>query len=559
MAKPPASAGTRRPDATEGRWPDWFGWACLAGVVLLSVAAVAPMLVSGRTLTGADGLFPVDQLQYLTWIREASNHFLIGNRFDFLPDSRVFLHPGFLLSGLIHRWLGLDLQTSFLAVWKPLAVGFAFIGCWLYTCRLLPVGWPQRIGLFLALFAVMPWSGVVKLTGWGGPPTQYTLDFISGEMWTGQTLFGYMVTASAVYALPLVLLGAQRCREDRGGRWLLAAVCLGGAWIMWLQPWQGAELIAILAIVEAFRWFKNGVKPAARLVVVGVVSGLPAVYYAVLQATDVSWELAGRVNAAGAQALWSWPLWAILLTLAPLAIPAALALRDDGADWQQTALRVWPFATLIVYLQPFGTFPYHALQGLTLPLSILAVQGFTTHRPPWLLRPRVAWVVPAVLLLTVPGTIHKLNLIRESIHKVSYPYYLFDGEQAALSFLERDPHPGGVLADSYGGLLVPPFSGRETYLGPFSWTPNWQRKAEEAGLMFTGQMTPSDARRFVSATGATFVFQGCQGRVQPPRSLKAELGPLVASTHDFGCARVYVLRQSQRTKTVERLIGFPER
>ena len=114
----------------------------------------------------------------------------------------------------------------------------------------------------------------------------------------------------------------------------------------------------------------------------------PAVYYAVLQRTDAAWELAGKVNAAGNQATWSWPWWAIALTLAPLAIPAALAYRQRPEGWQEVAVRVWPFAALAVYLAPVGTFPYHSFQGMSIPLSVLAVQGVLLAWP----RPRT-WVV----------------------------------------------------------------------------------------------------------------------------------------------------------------------
>ena len=37
-------------------------------------------------------------------------------------------------------------------------------------------------------------------------------------------------------------------------------------------------------------------------------------------------------------------------------------------------MRVWPLAALAVFCCRFGTFPYHAFQGLAIPLSILAVQ-----------------------------------------------------------------------------------------------------------------------------------------------------------------------------------------
>ena len=78
-----------------------------------------------------------DQLQYFTWIREASEHGLIGNRYDLAPDNRTFLHPGFLISGLLHAVTGLSVPVTFL-LWKPVAVALTFAGALLYARRLLP-------------------------------------------------------------------------------------------------------------------------------------------------------------------------------------------------------------------------------------------------------------------------------------------------------------------------------------------------------------------------------------------------------------------------------------
>lgn len=522
------------------------------------MAALLPLLVSGREISGADGLFPTDQLQYLTWIREASNHLLIGNRFDLLPDSRVFLHPGFLFSGLIHRFLGLSLQASFLVVWKPVAVLIAFGGCLLYVRRLLPAVWPRRVALVIALFAVMPWGAVAKVTGWGGPPRHYTLEFISGEMWTGQTLFGYMMTATAVFLLPLVLLCFEKARSSDSWR-LAVSAALGAIWVMWVQPWQGAELILIIVGVEAWQWSRGRGRPSAKAAFVVAAASLPAIYYAAIASVDPAWELAGKANAAGAQPLWAWPWWSVVLTLGPLSVPAIAAFRKSDCDWQQLAVRIWPLTVAVVYFQPFGTFPYHALQGLTLPLAILAVEGFTSARPRWLPRPSRGWVVAALFLLIVPGTVDKVNLIRESIHTVAFPYYVFDGEARALEYLEANGVPGGVLSDNYASMLVAPYAGRETYLGPFSWTPDWPAKTQLAGRFFTGKMDPAESQRFVTSSGTRFVFQQCGGRVEPPRSLAAQLGPLVESTHDFGCARVYVLRPTTLSERVSAAVGAPVR
>src|SRR4051794_14991876 len=107
----------------------------LAALSLLSLGILIPLLTKGRPLSGADGLLAGDQLQYLTWVREASAHGLVGNRFDLAPGDRPFLHPGFLISGLLHD-LGLSVPLSYL-LWKPVAVALTFFGALVYVRRLL--------------------------------------------------------------------------------------------------------------------------------------------------------------------------------------------------------------------------------------------------------------------------------------------------------------------------------------------------------------------------------------------------------------------------------------
>ena len=214
---PPPTEG-QRPRGPEALTPrlglDRVELAALAALAALSLAVLAALLAKGRAITGADGLLASDQLQYFTWIREASEHGLIGNRYDFEPDDRAFLHPGFLLSGLMHALTGLSVPLSYL-LWKPVAVG----GHVRRRAALRPppaaAGGRRHAALLLVLFAVMPASALVAWSDWGGNPRQYTFDFISGEMWTGQYLWGYLMTGIAVFLMPLVLLGVERWRETR--------------------------------------------------------------------------------------------------------------------------------------------------------------------------------------------------------------------------------------------------------------------------------------------------------------------------------------------------------
>jgi hypothetical protein len=515
---------------------DRFELGVLVVLAASSLAILLPLLTRGRPLSGSDGFFPADQLQYFAWIRESSEHVLIGNRFDLAPGDRPFLHPGFLLSGLAHAVTGISIPLSFL-LWKPLAVALTFAGALAYVRRLLPEGWQRRIALVLVLFAVMPAAAVVAWSGWGGKPRQYTFDFISGEMWSGQYLWGYLFTAVAVFLMPLVLLAVERWRHD-GARWgdrrlWLAA---GGALVvMWLQPWQGATLGAILVGVEGLRWLRGRERPAWPLLAVLAIAALPAIYYLALSVYDADWELASEANAAGSQPEWSWPWWAMVLTALPLAAPALLAYRLPARSWQEQAVRIWPLAAGLVYLQPGGTFPYHAFQGLTIPLAILAVQGAASLA--W--RPRPALVVAVLAVLIVPGYAHKIEVAADNIHVGADPYFIFRDEVRALDALEHDPRPGGVLAPVYSGFYVPYTTGRETYVGALSWSPDWRRRRELADDLFEGRLHGEPARAFVRGSRARFLFADCRDL----SDLSDELRGMLESVRRFGCATVYVLRE----------------
>jgi len=541
-----ASAEGKRPHGRADAWARRLGLdpvelLALVALAGLSLAVLAALLAKGRAITGADGVLASDQLQYFTWIREASEHVLIGNRYDLEPDDHSFLHPGFLVSGLVHAVTGLSVPLSYL-LWKPVTVALAFVGALLYVHRLLPPGGRRHAALLLILFAVMPASALVAWTGWGGNPRQYTFDFISGEMWTGQYLWGYLMTGIAVFLMPLVLLGVERWRATRRPG-TLALAAAGALLVCWLQPWQGGTLALIVLAVEGLRWWRAGERPALGALAVPAAVALPAAYYLALSVLDPAWELASESNAAGSQATWSWPWWTIALSLAPLAVPAALAYRSPARDWQSVAVRVWPFAALAVYLQPAGTFPYHSFQGLAIPLSILAVQGVVSVWP----RPRPLLVAGALALMIVPGTIHKAEVAAGSVRAAGDPYFVFDDEQRALDALEDDPRPGGVLAPAYGGHMLPYKTGREVYVGALSWTPDWERRVEETRALFETGLPAERARELARRSGARFAFVDCRPGL---RDLEASLGPLVEEVRRFGCATVYVLRRHAGTAAV---------
>jgi hypothetical protein len=512
---------------------DRVEWLLLAALAASSMVVIAALLTKGRPLSGADGLLAGDQLQYLTWIREAAHHGLIGNRYDLVPGTRAFLHPGFGLSGLVAAVTGISIPLAYL-LWKPVAVLVMFFGARAYVHRFFPDANRRHVALLLVLFAVMPATAVVAFTGAGGKPTQYSFDFISGEMWSGQYLWGYLMTAIAVFLMPLVLLAYERWRTGGAVRWLVWAG-LGALLCCWLQPWQGGTLALLVLAVEAWRWRRTGERPPLGALAVPAGVFVPALYYFLLSHLDPAWEIASKANGAGAQTTWHWPWWAIVLTVAPLVVPAALAWRPTDASWQQMAVRLWPFCALVVYLAPVGTFPYHAFQGLAIPLTILAVDGVTRRWP----HPSRALVVGVLVLMVVPGYIHKLDVARNSVHVAGDPFFVFPDEVRALKWLEHDARPGGVLGPTYSGQMIPSRTGRETWVGALSWTPDWSARVKQADGLFEGRITGAAGLAVVQRSGARFVFRDCRPGLP---DITPILQPVLAETHRFGCAIVWVVK-----------------
>ena len=260
-------------------------------------------------------------------------------------------------------------------------------------------------------------------------------------------------------------------------------------------------------------------------------TAVPLAYYALLGALDPSWELAGRVND-----LPRWPLWVLVAGLAPLALPAAFAYRLPAPDFGSLALRAWPVAALVVYFQPLGTFPFHALQGLTPPLvvlGVLALRAWLGDRPIRLL-PAAA----AILVLAVVGTAYRVASLADAVRLERQPFTLTAGERAALRHLDRLGEPGGVLAPVYTGIAVPAYTGRETWVGAGSWTPDQPQRAEAAERLFAGRLDAAAAEALVRRSGARFLLSDCHGRADVRRIVAGFTEPPQA----FGCATIWRVR-----------------
>jgi hypothetical protein len=256
---------------------------------------------------------------------------------------------------------------------------------------------------------------------------------------------------------------------------------------------------------------------------------LPIAGYLLLSRFDSSWKLAAGNNRAPL-----YPFWIVLVIYAPIAALAVVgALRSTAAGLQETILRLWAPGALVTYLALSPSVPFHALEGASVPLAILAVRAF---------RGRVGFAIAAAALgaLAVAGAVHSATQVRDQIHANAQAYVFAPGEWDALRAIDRSPS-GGVLAPAHISTAVPAYSGHPVWLGHPSWTPDFFGRGRRAEALFDGHVQGAAAVSFVRSTGARFILSDCLH----PTNLAAPLAPLVAGRRQFGCAQLYEIRRQR--------------
>lgn len=493
--------------------------ACLSAWILgLDVWQV---VAHGRVWTGADGIYTEDQMQSMSWIQGILHHGATPDMYVLVHTPADFFQPLVAISAGLTA-LGLAPYLALL-LWKPVAVAGVFFATRAYVRRTISGLWPRRAALLLALFF-----------GWGA---------VIGDAWIVNWSWGYPF---ALIALACTL-GALLCygRDRAAGRvgWLPALL---GAMASWLHPWQGETLILVLLGSELSMFLYGKRVELLSLMLTVVCTALPLAYFVLLVYADPVWQREREV------AIGTYPISRLASAFAPLALPALLAYRKQSPSFMALTVRVWPLAAFAIFLfsEWKGSGPTHALLGITIPLAVLAVEGVRSLRWSAVLKrvPRLpVAAVPVVAALTIPGTIHMLSLARAAARpRAGNANFITPDENAALAYLAHDPRPGGVLTRFYLGMVVPPETGRQTYVGNCYWSePDCSYRGAITEELFAAQLQPADARRFVERSGARFVLSDCRSR-----NLTAALAPVTSELHRFGCATVYVIHLRASTEVV---------
>lgn len=535
---------TRSADLIRGQAAT-FGVLTIWAFAPLAVIAVY-VAVNGGVLTGANGIDFFDQYQYLAWIRDAGGHLLASDLWVTRGTAHDYLQPMYLISGLLWR-LGLSVQLAYL-IWKPVALLVLFVGFAAYVRRMLSARWAATSGLILALFYESPVSALANWTGHLSSAHRLQLILTTDNATSALNLWGFDHAAIAIGLAPVFLLGSERLLSGAAltahlERRLTALVALAGLVVAWLYPWQAVTLLAIVGAV----WLRRPTRRRLAVLVVPVAATvLPLIYGVALSRFDPWWSsFQAGLSAAGTE-----PWWALAASFAPLVLFAAAGCRrprDDG-EWM---LVLWPVACAGVYLL-VPQFPPHALAGVTLPLAVLAVRGWSRlaarrprrPRPGRRARLRLApgLAVAAIAAGCVPAAVLHAQGVGQSVQNTligaldRQQFSLTDEQAAAFAYLDQAPRRGGVLAPSALSMPIPGLTGRPVYAGHPAWQPRLHVATADAFFDPALRDPAGRLRRAIlRGSGAVFVITDCGG----PPGLPRALAPLARPVRRFGCLTVY--------------------
>jgi hypothetical protein len=299
----------------------------------------------------------------------------------------------------------------------------------------------------------------------------------------------------------------------------VALTSIAGLAVSWFHPWQGLTLLVLVFAVTIWARLWGRV----RVLAIPVLATLaPLVYYEVLSRTHSAWRTVSASNNFPHFGDW------LFLAMIPLLVLAAPGWGGTRLDLQQRLVRLWPVAAFVVYLGLQRSWIYHAFVGVSLPLAILAVNGWRRLGIP------TAAAAVAIAIFTIPGAVWYLTRVNE----LGEQHFLMPGEARAMRYLASLPGTGGVLARVPLGTAVPAFSGRNTWVGHPTWTPDYTHRTSQADALFGGRLGPPQSQALVRQTGARFLLADCRA----VGNLRPLLGSLVLGMHRFGCAAVYEVR-----------------
>jgi hypothetical protein len=430
------------------RWPLLL--ALLLGVITtLPYGYAAATTPADRVYTGLM-LDAPDTLQYFSWLRDHRAAWLVPNRMTAQANDPALFNLLWLALAALQNLSGWNNAAIFQVLRLLGGMSFLWSIWWLYglTARSRrEQGWAWAIASCGAGLGVV-W--VIDKYARGLSDVRYPFDLYVAEPNTLLSLLGYPHFLVAG-ALIVAIFAAALLAVHGDWRWWLVAAALG----LLLALQHAYDLLTVYAVLGgwllllALKQRSIPWRAAWGMALVGTISFPPAGYFAWLTSRDPLWR-AVLSQFSNADVWTPSPPHLLILIGLPLILAILgwdglrpLRSRSDG----ELLIKAWAIAGLALIYLPVS-FQIHLLNPWQVPLALLAVSAVERRIAPLLARRWPVtrrWLLPALLLLTLPTNLYLLSWRFVELARHDAPYFLRRDEAAALAWLEQHSSRADVV------------------------------------------------------------------------------------------------------------------
>jgi len=508
-------------------------WLLALAVSVIMVALLSVPYILGHELARPGTFFtglimnPEDSQSYFAKMLQGQEGRWLYT-IPFTPEAHQPAFVGGFYLALGHLARGLDL--TLLQIWhvsRSIASLFLFLVTFGFVTRFLrQPRWRWTAFLLAILGSGLGWLLLlINQPQWLGA---FPVDFRMPESHLFFTALTYPHVAIGTGLLLLIFLFYLQALALPGGGLLYALLAgLVNLALAIVYPF----LIYLVGAAVALYWLYLAIAARrilwrqASLAVVLFAVPLPLyVYYAyTYQVNDVyrSWvDQAATLSPP-------WPHYLIAYGL--LLVPALLSLfhRDGRAalDKEKLFLWLWIAAAAVLLYGPLGQ-QRRFVQGLQVPLAILAAVGLKEVVLPWLVkgklfqrlaaRPRYSsdGLVKLFLFAFVAfSAISSLYLLADvtamTILVQPYPFFRTEEEAMAVEWLRDNGDPEGVVLATYEtGNFVAARAGLPVVIGHWAETVDWQRRLDDSNAFYSAAVDDQWRQEFLAANDVRYVLHG---------------------------------------------------
>lgn len=514
------------------RWMEWIFPLALTAI-LLSFAWV-PYREAFRRSSPTErfmGLVGIDAIDdnnvYLGLMRQAADgDTLFTNNFTPEPNKPALFNLLYLGLGRLARLTGWSLDFThrvFGAISALLLVlsAYAFIAAGIRRARY------RALALVLACFG----GGFVWLAQILARATGFKLRAVDSwlvevSLFHAVVVYPHFVFAAALLTGSLALL-LKAEREKRFGP--AVAGGLSGAALAASHAFEAVAVIPIALAYLLLDWMSRARIPVAgKWKCVALVAGLPIPMLALngwILAKEPMWG-----NVVARLDFYTPDPFRLALGLGAAFFIALLTfegfLRSDRPAGEQMA-KAWVIVVLALAYVPWINWRWHLLNGVQIPLSVLAVQGLrrtafrtillrlkrrrvTTGHPTRAARGvSVGFAALVVVGICCLSSANLLLSYRHEVSQVEPPTYLPSAEVSALDWMRREvPRDALVFASYATGNYVPRLGGQRVFLGEDKLTERIADRRALAVSFFSDGWTDARRNELLARFGVNYLFYG---------------------------------------------------